>query len=60
MTDRDEMVRVVRDEIAGWPIGSGYYATSVSVDEAREMAAAVVGALAEQIGETDDRRSVSG
>ena len=31
---RDE----VRDEIAGHPIGSGYYGTSVSVEEAAEIA----------------------
>ena len=35
---RDE----VRDEIAGHPIGSGYYATSVGVDEAAEIADALL------------------
>ena len=35
---RDE----VRDEIAGHPIGSGYYATSVGVDEASEIADALL------------------
>lgn len=32
----------VRDEIAGHPIGSGYYATSVGVDEASEIADALL------------------
>ena len=32
----------VRDEIAGHPIGSGYYATAVGVDEAAEIADALL------------------
>lgn len=32
----------VRDELSGWPIGSGYYQTSVSNEEAGEMADAVL------------------
>lgn len=39
-TERDELV----DEIAGHPIGSGYYSTSVVIDEAGEMADAVLAA----------------
>lgn len=35
-------LEAIRDELAGWPIGSGYYQTKVSVDEAREMAEALV------------------
>ena len=35
----------VRDEIAGHPIGSGYYATTVGVDEAAEIADAVLSLL---------------
>lgn len=31
----------ITEEVAGHPIGSGYYQTTVSVDEAREMAKAV-------------------
>lgn len=31
-------VEEIRDEIAGHPIGSGYYQTTVGVDEAREIA----------------------
>ena len=34
-------VEMIVDELAGHPIGSGYYQTTVSVDEAREMAEAV-------------------
>jgi len=37
----------VRDEIAGHPIGSGYYGTAVSVDEAGEIADAVLALLPE-------------
>ena len=33
-----EHVEALRDEIGGWPIGSGYYATRVGTDEAREIA----------------------
>lgn len=36
--DRDEL----RDELTGWPIGIGYYQTSVGVDEARDMADAIL------------------
>jgi len=32
------------DEIAGRPIGSGYYSTSVGIDEAREIADAILAA----------------
>lgn len=38
-------VEDVRDEIAGHPIGSGYYSTTVGVDEATEMARAVLALL---------------
>lgn len=31
-------VEMIVDELAGHPIGSGYYQTAVSVDEAHEMA----------------------
>ena len=31
-------VEMIVDELAGHPIGTGYYQTAVSVDEAREMA----------------------
>ena len=36
----------IRDELAGWVIGSGYYATAVSVEDARDMADAVLAVLA--------------
>ena len=32
----------LRDELAGRPIGSGYYATAVSVEDAQDMADAVL------------------
>ena len=32
------------DELAGWPIGSGYYRTSVAVGEAQDMADALIAA----------------
>ena len=35
----------VRDELAGWPIGHGYYQTQVSVDDAAGMAATVLALL---------------
>ena len=35
---RDE----IADELSGWPIGSGYYQTRVAMDEARDMADAVL------------------
>jgi hypothetical protein len=38
-------VERARDEIAGWQIGSGYYALNVGSDEAREMARAVLASL---------------
>lgn len=35
----------LRDVIAGWPIGTGYYGTSVGVDEASQIAHAVIAHL---------------
>ena len=40
--DRRQVIDLARDELAGWPIGSGYYGTKVAVDEAREMAEAAL------------------
>lgn len=40
--DRQQVIELARDELAGWPIGSGYYGTKVDVDEAREMAEAAL------------------
>lgn len=33
------------EELSGWPIGSGYYSTSVGTDEAKDMARAIEEAL---------------
>lgn len=41
--DADER-DALRDEIAGWPIGGGYYATQIAVDEATELADAILAA----------------
>lgn len=38
----DDLRDRIADELAGHPIGAGYYATSVGIDEAREMAQAVI------------------
>ena len=45
MSEIDVMRERIRDELAGWTIGSGYYSTMVNVDEAGEMADAVIAAL---------------
>lgn len=42
---REQLFETIRDELAGWPIGSGYYATKVAVHEAGEMADAVLALL---------------
>jgi hypothetical protein len=39
----DDLVIALVDEIVGQPIGSGYYATTVDVDAAREMVRAILG-----------------
>ena len=44
LTD-DERLDVIRDLLGGWPIGSGYYQTTVGGDEAREMADAILEAF---------------
>lgn len=41
----ESMRDLIRDELAGWHIGSGYYATAVSVEDARDMADAVLAVL---------------
>lgn len=37
MTEQEER-EALRDDIAYWPIGSGYYQTSIGIDEARDIA----------------------
>lgn len=51
----DEAVEAARDELAGWQIGSGYYATQVAVDEALDMARAALEAALPLI--VDDLRA---
>ena len=41
----DDLRDRIADELAGHQIGTGYYATSVGMDEAREMAQAVIADL---------------
>lgn len=38
----DDLRDRIADELAGHQIGAGYYATSVGMDEARDMAQAVI------------------
>lgn len=45
MSEIDVMRERIRDELAGWTIGSGYYSMMVDVDEAGEMADAVLAVL---------------
>ena len=45
MSEIDVMRERIRDELAGWTIGSGNNSTMVNVDEAGEMADAVLAAL---------------
>lgn len=54
MTHRGTLVERVRDEISGWPIGSGYYGTKVATDEAAEMAVAAVDAALPQVTTVDE------
>ena len=41
----DELRDRIADELAGHPIGSGYYGTTVGWDEARDMADEVIADL---------------
>ena len=43
-----ELREAIRDVLAGWPIGSGYYTSKVAVHEAGEMADAVMQMLSER------------
>ena len=47
--DRAALIEVLRDELAGWPVGSGYYGTQVGTDEAREMAHAALPVIAREL-----------
>lgn len=57
MTPIERAVEAARDVIAGWPIGSGYYGTTVGVGEAWEIARelADAGLLATDESEGDEQ-----
>ena len=40
--DIDALVERARDEVAGYPIGSGYYSMSIGVDDATEIARTIL------------------
>lgn len=48
-TDTDALAEKIRDEVAGIVIGSGYYSTAIGVDEASEVAAAVLPIVADEV-----------
>ena len=48
----DDLRTRIADELSGWPLGSGYYQTTVSPEEAAGMADAVITAL----GMREERR----
>ena len=52
---REQLFETIRDELAGWPIGSGYYATKVAVHEAGEMADAVLTRLSQRCAPSDEK-----
>ena len=61
--DHDIEIRdAIADELAHWPIGSGYYQTSVSSDDANDMADALmsdagpIGRLLAQLARANARK----
>ncbi|MGN6723346.1 MAG: hypothetical protein ACTHJM_12120 [Marmoricola sp.] len=56
----DDLRDVIRDELSGWPIGSGYYQTTVGTDEARDMADALLPLVREREAEAEERGYVDG
>jgi hypothetical protein len=42
-----ELAEALVDELSGWPIGSGYYSTTVGTDDAREMVERLLPLIAE-------------
>jgi len=38
---KEQVIELIRDEIAGWPIGEGYYQTTIGVFTARDLAEGV-------------------
>lgn len=55
MSESTSLRDLIRDELAGWPIASGYYSTAVSVDDARDMADAVLAVLADPPADVFER-----
>lgn len=45
MSDHTPTRDEIAEELSGWPIGTGYYQTQVTIDEAREMADVVLALL---------------
>lgn len=56
---RDALIQAVRDEISGWPIGCGYYQTTIGTDEAEELAPAAVDAVLGLVADDLDRKADS-
>ena len=52
---REQLFEAIRDELADWPIGSGYYVTKVAVHEAGEMADAVLTLLSQRCAPSDEK-----
>ena len=50
----DDLTERIRDEIAGHPIGSGYYQTAVATDEAADIATAVMSVVTPVLTEVYD------
>lgn len=58
--DTERLRDEVRDGIAGWPIGSGYYGTTVGIDEAGDIADELLdGPLRLLIAERDEAREAN-
>lgn len=56
---RDALIQAVRDEISGWPIGHGYYQTTIGTDEAEELAHVVVDTVLRLVADDLDRKADS-
>lgn len=56
----DDLTERIRDEIAGHPIGSGYYQTAVGIDEAADIAATVMSVVTPVLAEVYDEGYADG